>query len=227
MDIKKIIIQEWVLVGLLAVATLLLILPREITQQLKLNTDYVMIGLGIAILVAFLLYLKVAVVVMFVLLAFGANLPGQIAERFGITPVPLIVALVILAIVSLGNHFMKLLPSGLEAKPKVKSAEGAQTLFYAIDKANLLYANKILSMNIHPDSPGPGGETPLMRAAAKGNVRIVDLLLRNGADFNLMNDAGDTALEIALRAGHTGIADILKKVRQDAMARAQAEAKPA
>lgn len=227
MDIKKIIIQEWVLVGLLAVATILLNLPQEIAQQLKLNTDYVLIGLGITILVAFFLYLKVTFFMMFVLLAIGANLPGQIAERFGVTTAPLIVALAIMVAISLGNQFMKLLPSGLEAKPKHKSPEGAQTLFYAIDKGNLLYAQKILSMNIHPDSPGSGGETPLMRAAAKGNVRIVDLLLRNGADINLMNDAGDTALEIALRNGHAGIADILKKVRQDALARAQAEAKPA
>lgn len=226
MDIRKRIIQEWVLVALLALATILLNLPKELTQQLKLNPDYLLIGLGLTILVAFFLYLKVTFFMMFVLLAIGANLPTQIAERFGITNAPLIIALVVMVIMSLGNHFMKLLPSGLEAKPKEKSAEGAQTLFYAIDKGNLLYAQKILSMNIHPDSPGPGGETPLMRAAARGNVRVVDLLLKNGADYGVMNDAGDTALEIALRSGHTGIADILRKVRQDAQARAQAEPKP-
>jgi ankyrin repeat protein len=49
----------------------------------------------------------------------------------------------------------------------------------------------------HPKAanrPGPGGSTPLMYAALYGDSDSVQLLLRSGADPNVRNDAGATAL---------------------------------
>src|ERR1051326_1278624 len=41
---------------------------------------------------------------------------------------------------------------------------------------------------------GPGGSTPLMFAVLYGNAATVQLFLNNGADPNIRNDAGATAL---------------------------------
>src|SRR5436190_285610 len=58
------------------------------------------------------------------------------------------------------------------------------------------------------------GYTPLAYAAAKGNLEMVELLLRNGADPTQVTREGDTPVELALRSGHGGIADVLKRARQ-------------
>ncbi len=41
---------------------------------------------------------------------------------------------------------------------------------------------------------GPGGSTPLMYAALYGDLESVRILLERGADPNLRNDSGTTAL---------------------------------
>lgn len=51
--------------------------------------------------------------------------------------------------------------------------------------------------------------TPLMMAALRGNVALVDLLLRSGADAKLANAKGETAVTFANRRGHRESADRL------------------
>jgi len=114
------------------------------------------------------------------------------------------------------------MPTGLEPKPKEKSAEGIKALFYAIEKGNLVYAQKILSMNFDPNLFADNVYTPLMYAAARGDAKMVDLLLRNGADVNMMSGSGDTAIELALKIGSTEVADTLKKARAEQLAREEA-----
>jgi len=58
------------------------------------------------------------------------------------------------------------------------------------------------------------GYTALAYAAMKGNGRMVELLLRNGADPTVTTKEGDTPVELALRLGHSEVADILKAARQ-------------
>jgi ankyrin repeat protein len=53
--------------------------------------------------------------------------------------------------------------------------------------------------------------TALMRAAADGCVATVEALLAARADVNLRNRKGQTALTIAMRAGHTAIVRLLKR----------------
>jgi ankyrin repeat protein len=55
---------------------------------------------------------------------------------------------------------------------------------------------------------------------------MVELLLRNGADVNLVSKDGDTAIELALRIGSQECADILKKARADQVVREQAVQTP-
>ncbi len=51
--------------------------------------------------------------------------------------------------------------------------------------------------------------TPLMEAAEQGELLIVDALLKAGADKNAKNSEGQTARDVALRAGHSEIANRL------------------
>ena len=111
---------------------------------------------------------------------------------------------------------MKLLPTGLEPKPREKSPEGVRALFYGIEKNNLVYAQKVLSMNFDPNLLHDNGYTPLAYAAMKGNPAMIELLLRNGANPAMTSKEGDTPVELALRMGHSEVADLLKKARRDA-----------
>ena len=102
-----------------------------------------------------------------------------------------------------------------------------RALFYAIEKNNLVYAQKVLSMNFDANLVHENGYTPLAYAAMKGNPAMIDLLLRNGADATITSKEGDTPVELALRMGHNEVADLLKKARQAADAPAAGAAQPA
>ena len=125
--------------------------------------------------------------------------------------------------ISLINYVVALLPTGLEIPSREKSPEGIKALFYAIEKGNLVYAQKVLSMNFDPNLIADNGYTPLMYAAARGDTKMVELLLRNGAEINMMSKDGDTALELALRVGSSEVADVLKRARQEQLAREEAQ----
>ena len=112
------------------------------------------------------------------------------------------------------NYVVKLMPTGLEPRPKEKSPEGIKALFYAIEKNNLVYAQKVLSMNFDPNLAHDNGYTPLAYAAMKGSSPMVELLLRNGASVMLPTKEGDTPVELALRFGHGDVADLLRRARQ-------------
>jgi uncharacterized protein len=121
---------------------------------------------------------------------------------------------------------VKLMPTGLEPKVKEKSPEGVRALFYAIEKSNLVYAGKVLEMNFDANVQHDNGYTALAYAAMKGNTRMVELLLKNGADPTAATREGDTPVELALRLGHSEVADVLKNARQQMAAGGDAVAAP-
>jgi ankyrin repeat protein len=55
-------------------------------------------------------------------------------------------------------------------------------------------------------APGEGGFTPLMEAAFNGQVEMVELLMRHGADASLKDRDGKTAADHARERGHAGLA---------------------
>lgn len=61
-------------------------------------------------------------------------------------------------------------------------------------------AQALIEAGADLDKPGAFGLTPLMQAANRENVEMVDLLLDAGADLNATGLAGVTALHIAVRA---------------------------
>ena len=216
-------LREWVLMSLIALSAILANLPRSTIEGVGLNPDYLIAALACTVIFGLFLYLKFFFFLAVVLLIAGANMPEQIADRFNISKVPLILALVVLVGISLINYAVKMLPTGLEAKPKDKSPEGVRAMFYAVEKGNLVYAQKIIGMDFDPNLHHENGYTPLAYAAMKGNAQMVELFLRNGADPTMTTKEGDTPVELALRFGHSQIAELLKQARQEAEARLAAQ----
>jgi ankyrin repeat protein len=221
-------VREIALVILVALTATLANLPEEVLERFDINRDLLLGTLALTVFIALFLYLKFQFFFLVVLLAVAANMPGEVAESLGISTTPLIIAMATMVGFSLINYVVDLLPTGLEKMPRAQSAESIKVLFYAIEKGNLVYAQKILSQNFDPNLVAENGYTPLMYAAARGDTKMVDLLLRNGANVNLVSKSGDTAIELALRIGSTECAEILKKARSEQQLREQAvQAKPA
>ena len=214
--------REIVLLALIAAAAGLANAPEEVLESAGIDRNFLLGSLALTVFIALFLYLKFQFFFMVVLLAIAANMPGEVAENLGISTIPLVIAMATMVGFSLINYVVDLLPTGLEKKPREQSAEGIKVLFYAIEKGNLIYAQKILSQNLDPNLVAENGYTPLMYAATRGDAKMVDLLLRNGADVNMVSGDGDTATELALRIGSQECADILKRARAEQLAREQA-----
>jgi hypothetical protein len=208
-------IREVALFSLIALTAILANLPEDYGLKLGIDRGYLFGALGCAVVIGLFLYLRFFFFVAVVLLILGANLPDQIARGFGISKVPLILALLAMIGVSLINAAVKLMPTGLEPKAREKSPEGVRALLYAVDKNNIAYGQRVLAMNFDPNLQHENGYTPLAYAALKGNPQMVEMLLRNGADPGLTTREGETPVELALRAGHNEVADLLKRARQE------------
>jgi len=217
-------VREVALFGLIAVTAVLANLPVEYTRRLGIDYEYLLGILACVMVVGLFLYLRFFLFFAVALLILGANLPDQIAEGFGVSKIPLILALLAMVGVSAINAVVKVLPTGLEPKPKEKSPEGVRAMFYAIEKNNVVYAHKVLQMRFDPNLHHDNGYTPLAYAAMKGNPKMVEVFLRNGADPGQTTREGETPVELALRAGHEGVADLLKRARLEREARLAARA---
>lgn len=219
--LTKLRIRDLVLTGVITIAAVLANLPTDYVEEtLHVSHNTLLALLATSVVLGMFMYLKFFFFLAVVLLIAGANMPEQIAEgvndAFGITisKVPIVLALVVMVGIGLINHVVKILPTGLEPKPKEKSPEGVRALFYAIEKGNVAYAQKVLAMNFDPNLHHDNGYTALAYAAAKGNGQLVEALLRGGADPSVVTKEGDTPVELALRFGHAEIADLLKRARQ-------------
>lgn len=219
--LTKLRIRDLVLAGLVTIAAVLVNLPPEFVEEtLGLSHNTLLAVLGVSVIFGLFLFLKFFFFLAVVVLIAGANMPEQIAlginEATGlsISKIPIVLALVVMVGIALINHVVKMLPTGLEPKPRERSPEGVRALFYAIEKNNSVYAQKVLSMNFDPNLHHENGYTALAYAAAKGSTPMVEVLLRNGADPTLVTREGDTPVELALRFGHAEVADVLKRARQ-------------
>jgi hypothetical protein len=226
-------IRDMILTGIITIAAVLANLPQEYVEDtLGVSHNTLLAVLAISVVLGLFMYLKFFFFLAVVVLIAGANMPDQIAQGISdvtgvtISKLPVIIALVIMVGIGLINHVVKLVPTGLEPKPKERSPEGIKALFYAIEKGNLVYAQKVLAMNFDPNLHHENGYTPLAYAAAKGHTQMVELLLRNGADASASTKEGDTPVELALRFGHAEVADLLKRARQEQLGNAAPDAAP-
>lgn len=222
--VTKLRVREVLLFALIAFTALLANLPEESLQDYRVNRDYLLAVLGCAIVIGLFFYLRFYFFLAVVLLILGANLDQAIAERFNISKVPLVLALVAMVGMSLINYVVKLMPTGLEPQPRERSPEGIRAMFYGIERNNVGYVHKVLEMNFDANLQHDNGYTPLAYAAMKGNLPMVDLLLRSGASPALVTREGDTPVELALRMGHSEVADVLRNARLAETKPAQAQA---
>lgn len=215
-------IKEWALVGLVSIATVFALLPPNVAEEYSINRAYIAAILGILLVIALFLYLRFAFFIMVALLVIGANVTDGWSEQLGISKLPLVIALVAMVGISLINYVVSILPTGLEPKPREKSPEGVKAMFYAIEKDNLVYAQKVLSMGFDPNLHSENGYTPLQYAAMRGNAQMVEVFLRNGANVSVLSKEGESAVELALKMNHAEAADVLKKARQEQLAAEEA-----
>jgi hypothetical protein len=214
-------VRDLTLSGLIAIAAVLANLPQQYTEEtLGVSHNTLVAVLAIFVIFGLFMYMRFFFFLAVVVLVAGANMPEQIADGisdatgFTISKLPIVLALVAMVGIGLINYVVKLLPTGLEPKPKERSPEGVRALFYAIEKNNLVYAQKVLAMNFDANLHHENGYTALAYSAAKGNPQMVELFLRNGASPSLVTKEGDTPVELALRFGHAEVADILRRARQ-------------
>lgn len=92
-----------------------------------------------------------------------------------------------------------------------KGAEVNQTgwtaLHYAAASGNNDIVQLLLEHFAYIDAESPNKTTPIMMAARSGHILTVKLLLEEGADATLKNDAGMTAIDFANKFNHKDIAE--------------------
>ena len=99
----------------------------------------------------------------------------------------------------------KLIERGAEVNRK-----GWAPLHYAATKGHIAMMRLLLENNAYIDTESPNGTTPLMMAAYYAPPLAVKLLLEEGADPTLRNQARASALDLAVTAGHAQSAFYLR-----------------
>ena len=75
---------------------------------------------------------------------------------------------------------------------------GWTPLHYASSRGHLEVAEFLIANGAIVDSMSPGNTTPLMMAVQSGNEQLIKLLLDKGADLQIRNTNGLTAIDIAV-----------------------------
>lgn len=226
MDIvKQKQVREWILLSLVGGMALVANLPHGLLETLGINLQLVMAILGLIVVLALFLYVRFFFFLLYTLLAIGANLPEKWADGLGIAQGPLLATLVSMVVLSLINYGVKLLPSGLDRPPPKPNPEATQVLLNAIERGNLKYIKAVLSMEFDVNGVDAQGISPLMRAAQKGNLEVVDLLLAKGASPRLAGPLG-TPVQIALNASQPAVAERLHQAEADEAAKLAALQRP-
>lgn len=226
MDIvKQKQIREWTLLGLVGTMALVANLPPRVLGSIGVETSLLMGVLGLMVFIALFLYVRFFFFLLYALLAVGANLPEQWAEGLGISQTPLLLALVAMVFISLANYSAKMLPSGLELKKRKSNPEATKVLLHSIERGNLPYVNTVLTMDFDLDTVDDEGMTPLMRAARRGELKIVQALLKRGASPSLTGPAG-RASDVALQNNFPAVTECLKRAEDAAEVARQAASQP-
>ena len=93
-----------------------------------------------------------------------------------------------------------------------RDVAGRTALLYASTGANDETVRVLLEAGAEPNVTDTGeGFSPLMHAAAEGQARVVQTLLKHNADPTLRDVDGDTALDFATQNGHENVVRLLSK----------------
>ena len=112
----------------------------------------------------------------------------DISNKFGETP---------LMIASIEGN-LPLVKSLIQVQKAQINHIGWTPLHYACARGHLEVAQYLLANGAIVDALSPGNTTPLMMAVQSSNESLVKLLLDKGADLQVRNSQGFTAIDIAL-----------------------------
>lgn len=102
-----------------------------------------------------------------------------------------------------------LLEVGADVNAVSKTGESA--LKVAAERAQTYVLQAVLAAaGIKINAVGPNGDTALIAAAKCGKLKSVQMLLEAGADVNVKNYLGQSALDLALAGRHAEMAELLK-----------------
>lgn len=112
------------------------------------------------------------------------------------------------------DRLEKLIHEGIN--PDMKTSYGRTPLYIAA-RYGYKGAVKMLAQRADVDvnSISEYGRTPLFLPCSKGDGQIVALLLEHGADPNVTDDNGHTAITVARQRGHKQIAQMLAQAKQN------------
>lgn len=206
-------IREWTLLGLVGTMALTANLPRDMLDRVGVEPGLLMALLGLMVVFALFLYVRFFFFLLYALLAVGANLPDQWADSLRINRTPMLIALIAMVVLSLINYSAKAFPTGLEPKRCKGNPDATRALIEAIERKNLSYIRTLLAMDFDLDDAGPDGMTPLMRAAQRGEFKIVQMLIKRGASPLLAGPAG-RASDVALKNSFPAVSEFLRRVEQ-------------
>lgn len=105
-----------------------------------------------------------------------------------------------------------LLEHGAPINSASRNAQSVMPIHSAVAAKCKECVELLLKRGADVDAPQQQGYRPLHAAAKQGSGDVVALLLRAGADPCLRSDLGETASELARRAGHEAIANDLDKL---------------
>lgn len=103
---------------------------------------------------------------------------------------------------------------------------GWTALHYAASGGHVEVIDFLLENSAYIDAESPNGTTPLMMAAMYGSPESVKMLIQAGADLNLKNMLGMTALDFAVRANRQNSKELIETGLQRLAARAVRMSQP-
>ncbi|HLE16148.1 MAG TPA: ankyrin repeat domain-containing protein [Anaerolineales bacterium] len=107
-----------------------------------------------------------------------------------------------------------LLIKGAEVNSASNNEQKVLPLHSAVASQNLPIARALLEQGAGVNARQQGDFTPLHGAAQNGQVEMVELLLDYGAEVEALSEAGNSALDMAVGAGHEEAAKMLRRAQK-------------
>lgn len=112
----------------------------------------------------------------------------------------------------------ELIRRGADVNIPSNNAMKVQAIHSAVAQQNQALALPITEMLLkrgaRVNATQSGGWTPLHEAAFRGEMELVRLLLAYRADITVKSDNGKTAIDMALRQGHTEVITLLQSIHK-------------